>query len=268
MLNKKIAILGAGNMGQAIAHCLLKKESIQAKNLSLTDKSLSKLKGFQKLGALVESDNKKACQKADIIILAIKPQILVSILKEIKESVQEDQLIISIAAGISINKIKSILSKKQAIARVMPNLCAQVGESMSGWVKSKEVIQEQIKSIKIILNSIGEEIQLNKEDDIDKITAISGSGPAYVFYLAELLEKSAINIGLKKREAQILAKQTLIGTAKFLENLSESAQNLRRKVTSKGGTTEAAFKKIDNSRFEQIFCTAIKAAYERAKELG
>lgn len=268
MLNKKITIIGTGNMGKAIAHGLLQKKAIQSKNLILTDASNEKLKEFKKLGVLIESNNKKACEKSDIIILAIKPQTLKSVLEEIKESAQESQLVVSIAAGVAISSIKEVLGKKQPIVRVMPNLCAQVGESMSGWVKSKEVGQEQVRFVKIILESIGKEIQFSKEDYIDKITAISGSGPAYVFYLTELLEKSAIKLGIKKKEAQILAKNTLIGAAKFLENSNESSQDLRRKVTSKGGTTEVAFKKIDNSRFEHIFYTAIEAAYERAKSFA
>ena len=268
MLNKKIAIVGAGNMGQAIAFGLLQKKAIQAKYLTLTDPNIGQLKIFEKKGVLVESDNKQACRNASVIVLAVKPQVLKSILNEVQEYVQEGQLIMSIVAGTSIELIKEVLGKEQPVVRVMPNLCAQVSESMSGWIKSKEVNEDQINTVKIILNSIGNEILFKKEDDINKVTAVSGSGPAYAFYLAEMLEKSAIQIGIKKKYAKILAENTLIGAAKFLENSSESAQSLRKKVTSKGGTTEAAFKKINNSKLEQIFCTAVKAAYDRAKSLA
>ena len=264
MLNKKITIIGAGNMGQAIVNGLLREKVIKPRNLILADKLANNLVKYKKLGITTTTDNKEACERSDIIILAVKPQILKSILEEIKNNIQDDQLIVSIAIGVSVDTIKKILGKKQPVARVMPNLCAQVGESMSAWVKSKEV--SQIKSIKIILNSIGKEIQFKKEDDIDKATAISGSGPAYFFYLVELLEKSAVQIGINKKEAQILARQTLIGVARFLENSSESASQLRKKVTSKGGTTEAAFNKINNSKFEEIFLQAIKSAYNRAKD--
>lgn len=267
MMNKKITIIGTGNMGQAIAHSLLQKKVIKPQNLILTDIQSTKLLKFVKLNVTVEKNNRKACDKSDIIILAIKPQALVGVLKEIKESINQKQLIISIAAGISINSIKNILGKRQPVSRIMPNLCAQIGESMSGWTKSRDVNQVQTKLIKIILNSIGKEIFVKDEDDIDKITAISGSGPAYVFYLAELLENSAIKLGIPSKDAQILARHTLIGSAGLLKVSKDSAKIYRNKVTSKGGTTEAAFKKIKNSDLEQVFYKAIKAAYIRAKEL-
>ena len=268
MLNKKITIIGAGNMGQAIAHGLLQKKAVKPKNLVLADSATQKLNNFKKLRVVIEKNNQKACTKSDIILLAVKPQALEEVLEGIKDSTTKDQLIISIAAGISIKKIKNILGTKQPVVRVMPNLCAQIGESMSGWVKSKEVSAKQVQDVKIILDSIGTEIEFKKEDKIDKVTAVAGSGPAYIFYLVEILEKSATKLGFKKNDAKVLAQNTLIGAAKFLVDSADSANSLRRKVTSKGGTTEAAFKKINNSQFEKIFVGAVKAAYERAKSFS
>lgn len=265
--NKSIAIIGVGNMGKAIAHGLLWKKVVLARNLILSNPSVEKLQNFEKLGVTVTSENKIAAQKANVIILAVKPQTLPSVLKEIQSVISKKQLLISIAAGFEIKTIKRLLGKGQPVVRVMPNLCAKVGLSISCWVKSKEVTNHQAKDVKKILQAIGKEISLEKESLLDQITAISGSGPAYVFYLAELLEKSALKLGLDKKLAEVLAKQTLIGSVKLLENSNKSAKILREEVTSKGGTTEAAFKKINQMKFDEKFVGIIRAAYKRAKEL-
>lgn len=265
--NKTIAIIGVGNMGSAIAHGLLRKKLIPVKNLILSNPSLEKLLYFKKLGTVITVVNKNAAEKADIIILAVKPQILTSVLQEIKSAVSKNKLIISIAAGFEIKTIKKILGIKQPVVRVMPNLCARVSKSISCWVKSKEVTDEQSSEVAIILRAIGKEYLLKEENLLDQVTAISGSGPAYVFYLVELLEKSALNLGLNERLARLLAVETVSGSSKLLQNSQKSAKILREEVTSKGGTTEAVFKKFHKSKFENIFLQAVEKAYRRAKEL-
>jgi len=265
--NKTIAIIGVGNMGSAIAHSLLRKKVIPAKNLILSNPSLEKLIHFKQLATIITAVNKNAVERADIIILAVKPQTLTPVLQEIKSAVSKNKLIISIAAGFELKTIKKILGVQQSVVRVMPNLCARVSKSMSCWVKSKEVTNEQSMEVKIILQAIGKECLLEEENLLDQVTAISGSGPAYVFYLVELLEKSALKLGLDKKLANMLATQTVVGSVRLLENSKKSVKILREEVTSKGGTTEAAFKKFNKSRFEIIFINAVRAAYLRAREL-
>lgn len=252
-VNKKIAIIGAGNMGQAIAQGLLSKKVLTKDRLFLTD---SKTR-----------NNKEAVQKADIIILAVKPQMASTVLKEIKDAVK-DQFIISIMAGITINTIQSSLVKKIAIVRVMPNLAAKVGHSMSVWVRSREVTNAQTELVATILEAIGMQLELQNENQINAATAISGSGTAYFFYLTELLEKGAIELGFSQEEAKTLAMQTLLGSANLLISSSHSAKDLRDAVTSKGGTTEAAFKVFKKENLDKSFQLGIKAAYNKAKELN
>lgn len=265
--NKKLAIIGIGNMGKALTYGLLRQRKISPSNLILSNPTLADLIHFKKLRIKLTSDNRKAAKNADIIILAVKPQVISSVLQVLKHVVSQDQLIISIAAGVEIKTIKSILGKKQAVARIMPNLCAKVGESMSCWVKSKEVTRTNAEIVRVILQTIGKEILLEKESLLDQVTAISGSGPAYVFYFAELFVRSAIELGIDNNLAQELVLQTLVGSVLLLENSQEKAAILKQQVTSKGGTTEAAFNVFNKSDFGKIFMKAINAAYKRSKEL-
>lgn len=263
---KKITIIGIGHMGRAIARGLLRKKVISPGNLILSSRTISGLNGFKKRGVRVTGDNKAAAKNSEIIILSIKPQIFPAVLKEIRPVISKKQVIISVAAGVTIKTIKKTISRNQPVVRVMPNLGVQVGESMSVWVKSKEVNNRQSQVVKKILKAIGREFYVNSEILIDKITAISGSGPAYVFYLTELLEKSGLKFGLNRELASLLARQTLVGSSIILKNSKKPARVLRQEVTSKRGVTEAAFEVINKSEFEKIFITAIRAAYIRAKE--
>lgn len=265
--NKKLAIIGIGNMGKALTYGLLRHQKISYSNIILSNPTFTDLIHLKKSGIKLISDNKEAAKNADIIILAVKPQVIFFVLEEIKHVVSQDQLIISIAAGIEIKTIKSILGRKQPIVRVMPNLCAKVCESMSSWTKSKEVTRANTEIARAILQTIGKETMLENEGLLDRATAISGSGPAYVFYFTELFVRSAIELGIDKDLAEKLVLQTLIGSVKLLENLQEKASILRQQVTSKGGTTEAAFNIFNKSDVDKIFMKAINAAYKRSKEL-
>lgn len=266
MINKKIAFIGAGNMGQAFALGLLRKKIIKEKNIILSDPSAKKLKEFKKYRVRLETDNKKAVKSAEIIILAIKPQIIWLVLEEVKDFVSAKQLIISVAAGIEIKTIEKYLGKL-AIVRVMPNLCAKIGESVSCWVKNNKITKKQALIAKEILRTIGKEFELENEDLLDKITAISGSGPAYLFYLTELLENSAKKLGIKNQLAKTLAYQTIFGSAKLLQCSDKTARDLKESVVSKKGTTEVALRQFSKYNFDEIFFKAIKAASDRTKEL-
>lgn len=266
-MNKKISIIGAGVMGKAIAKALLVKHAVKAKDLYLTNITTELLEEFNKQGVNVGTDNTDAVSLSEIIILAVKPQVMDVILEEIKEVVK-DKLIISIAAGISINHIQQILGKDKKIVRVMPNLCASIGESMSCWVVQDLIDDMDKETVKEILLSIGKEIQLKNEDQIDSITPISGSGPAYVFLLAELLEKEAIALGINEQNAKLLARQTIIGSSVILQNTTESFEQLRKNVTSKGGVTEQVIKTFEEKDARGIFGEAIKKGFERSRQLN
>ncbi|MDP2927073.1 MAG: pyrroline-5-carboxylate reductase [bacterium] len=267
MKGKKITIIGAGNMGSAITRGLVQNGIISGKNITVTDPSPERLQEVKKLDVKISNDNKKSTQRVDIVILAVKPDIVPIVLSEIKESLSKKQLVVSIAAGVEIKTIKKLIGEKQPIVRVMPNLCATIGMSMSCWVASSEVSKHDRKLIKIILAGLGREYFIDDEGLLDKITVISGSGPAYIFYLVELLEITARKLGLKNELVRILAVQTVIGSAELLKNSKKSAGELRAAVISKGGVTEAIFAVLEKLKFGDVFFKAIRAGVKRAKEL-
>lgn len=254
-------------MGGAIALGLISRKVIEPACLTISDPNAGKLRLYRKMGAVAVRDNASAVKAADIIILAIKPQIFSEILEEIKGNISSKQLVISVAAGIEIKKIKKILGFKQPVVRVMPNLGAMVGSSMSAWTKSREVAKSQQKTVKLILGAVGKEVYINKEPLLDAVTAISGSGPAYFFYMAELLEIGAAKMGISKKVAAELAVGTLIGTAELLKQAQKRPRAYRSEVTSRGGTTEAAFRVLEKSDFSEIFILALKGARNRSREL-
>ena len=252
-MKQKIAIIGSGNMGQAIAQGLLRKKIVTNDQLFLTDSQTN--------------NNTQAAQNSQIIVLAVKPQKAQVILHEMKSAII-DQLIISIMAGITIDAIQQALGKKTAVVRVMPNLAAKIGESMSVWVKSKQVTGVQEKIVQDVLSAIGKALEVQSENQIDAATAISGSGPAYFFYFTELLEKAAQKLGFSQEEAKLLTEQTFFASSELLKKSNNSAQDLRQAVTSKGGTTEAAVQSFQKAGLQDIVEKSIFAAVQRAHALG
>ena len=252
MKNTTVGIIGFGNMGKAIRSGLLKQKLVSKENLLTSNK---------------QEANNEVISKSQILILTVKPQMIGGVLHEIKRRNLKDKLIISIAAGVEIKSIEKILGKELRIIRVMPNLCAKVNQSISCWIKNDNVNNKDVHVFRKVFQSIGIEIELKKESLLDQITAISGSGPAYFFYLAELLVKSAIEIGLNEKLANELVTQTFFGSSKYLKNSKILPVLLRKKVTSKGGATEAAFEKIIGSEFEIVFLSAVKSAYQKTIEL-
>jgi len=265
-MKKKIAIIGAGVMGQAIAKGLLEKKIVIPEDLMLTNVMFNGLEVFVHTGVTVTGSNMRAFQFADIIIFAVKPQIIDQVFLEAKDTLKKNQLLISIAAGVSLDHMQKILGKKK-IVRVMPNLCAQVGQSLSCWIANTQVENDDKKLVRQLLSGIGKDIELLREDHIDRVTPLSGSGPAYVFYLAELLEKEAIAAGITKEHAHTLATQTITGASAMLSVSDIRFETLRKEVSSKGGVTEKAFSVFAEKKFDHLFHEAIKKAWEKAKEL-
>lgn len=267
MFTKKLAIIGVGNMGSAIVAGLLAKKTIQPQNLILFDPASPHVVKYKKHGAVAAKNLHEAVKNAEIVLLAVKPQIFPTLLADLKKTIKKDQLIISIAAGVEIKSIKKIIGNSQPVIRVMPNLCATVQEAISVWIKSPEVSPDYQLILEKILNAFGKEIELKNEALMDAVTAISGSGPAYIFYLCELLEESALKLGLPQDLASVLARQTVVGSAVLLSRSDLPAKELRRQVTSKGGTTEAAIETFENNKLDELFFKGIKAAENRSKKL-
>ena len=252
-MNKETVIIGAGNMGRSIAEGMVQNGLAKRDEIILTNSKTN--------------NNKEAASHADVVIFAVKPQVMKQVLQEVGD-IQKDSLGISVAAGIAIDTIDNSLNAgDHKIVRVMPNLGASVGESMSVWVANQHVSELDKQVVGQILGSIGKKLEVHDEDMIDKATAISGSGPAYFFYIVELLTEMGKKFGFSDEDARLLAEQTFIGSAKVLEKSHQDAGSLRRAVTSKGGTTEAAFKRFGRERLGARFMRGVEMAYARAKQL-
>jgi len=264
---KKIAFIGAGNMAEALINGLLSSKIVSAKQITAVDVNLKRLdwlKDEYKINTSDASDT-KPIEKSDVIILAVKPQILPEVLEKIGEIINE-KVVISIAAGITTPKIESYLSKKTPVIRVMPNMPALVCHGATGICRGKCATKTHAALALDIFHSVGYAI-LVEEKLMDTITAISGSGPAYVFYLMEAMIKSAIDGGLPKDKAINLVAETVRGAGELVARSQELPGELRRRVTSPGGTTEAAIKVLDVNKVNFTLLTAISAAEDRSKEL-
>jgi pyrroline-5-carboxylate reductase len=264
----KIAFIGGGNMGEAILAALLEKKLAKPTDIYVSDVSQERLNFLKKqYKVAVTAHNKEAIIDKDVIVLAVKPQSLPEVLAGLKGNVKASQLVLSIIAGARINKIGEGLGHKK-IVRSMPNTPARIGYGVSGWTATAEVTKIQKESARAILGAMGEEIYFDDEKYLDMVTAVSGSGPAYFFLLADAMIEAGLKIGLGQKEAQALVTHTMLGAGQLLAQSGQTPAELRRAVTSKGGTTEAALKAFEQGGFEELTAKAVRAAYERAKELG
>lgn len=257
-----IGIVGGGNMGTAILAGIGRKFTVRVCEQD------AKRAGFLKRRFGVKTaDLTTVAAESRIIILAVKPQNFEEALGQLRGRVRQDQLIISIAAGITCRYIEQRLGQKVRVVRTMPNLPAQVGEAITGICRGKFATTAGIKTAQQIFNCIGKTVIVD-ERLMDAITAVSGSGPGYIFYFAECLERAARSLGLNPAMARELVTQTLNGSARLLECSRASADVLRARVTSKGGTTQAAVAVFEKHKMGKIVQQALTAARKRAKQLS
>ncbi len=261
-MNPKIAIIGAGNMGGAVYRGL--KAVMPEKDLFLCNRSPEKLRAFSPLHC--SGDANEAIAFADIVIVAVKPQSFDELAASLTTPFK-NKIVLSIMAGITIEKMQTKLGAKKVI-RSLPNLGTQIKMGMTPWVASPEVSPEEKKTIKRIFASLGKELEMPEEDWIKGAGAMTASGPAYFFYLCELLAEKAKSMGFKDDDALAMAEQTFIGSAKLLEANEKSAGEWRAAVTSKKGITEAALNHLKTHHWDEIFWDAIEAARKRTEELN
>ncbi len=267
MLKKRIAFLGAGNMATALVRGVIEAGVVRPEDIIISDVNKEKLKiKREKLKVKAAENNKEAIKEADIVVLAVKPRDMEGLLKEIKESLDSKKLTISIAAGITTSYIERILEKEVPVIRVMPNTPVAVKEGASAFSVGKYVSQEKEKIAESIFGAVGKVVKV-EESLMDAVTALSGSGPAYIFYIIASLIEAAVSLGLDEKTATTLATQTVLGSAKLLQETGEEPEALKEKVTSKGGTTEAALLVLDEGKLRETLDKALKAAAQRSKEL-
>ncbi len=264
-----VGFIGAGNMARSLAGGLLHNGWARSR-LSLSDPQLDQRQGAEKaLGISVYADNREVARQADILVLAVKPQALAQVAVELANIVQHHRpLIISIAAGVRSADIERWLGGDLAIVRAMPNTPALIGSGATGLYANTRVSDKQRDQGESILRAVGVTAWVNDEHLIDVVTALSGSGPAYFFLVMEALERAAIDAGLAPDQARLLTLETAFGAAKMALEGGEEPAILRQRVTSPGGTTEAAIKVMEESGIRQLFQQAVTAAAHRAHELG
>jgi pyrroline-5-carboxylate reductase len=267
MLNKRIAFLGAGNMAAALIRGIIEAELTKPEDIIISDINKEKLKiRNEKLKVKAAENNGQAIKEADVIILAVKPNDMEGLLNEIKDSLEPKNLVISIVAGITTSYIEEKVGKKIGIIRVMPNISVAVKEGASAFSIGKYVSQEQEEIAESIFGAVGKAVKV-EESLMDAVTALSGSGPAYIFYIITSLVEAAVSLGLDEKTAITLANQTVLGSAKLLQETAEEPATFKEKVTSKGGTTEAALLVLDEGKLKETLDKALKAAAKRSKEL-
>ncbi|MFH1976389.1 MAG: pyrroline-5-carboxylate reductase [Pseudomonadota bacterium] len=278
-LNKKTGFIGAGNMAEAIIGAITRTGVIPSSMIYASDVNAERLNMLKKTYSISgTADNIKLFSICDIIVLAVKPQQMADVLQQLtsqKEySVPRRKLVISIAAGVPLAKLENLLysplskgeNENLPIIRVMPNTPALVLAGMSGMTPNRHALPDDINAARTILEAMGKVIEF-KEDDLDAVTALSGSGPAYLFYLAESMIQAGINMGLDPYDASILTNTTLKGAVILMEEMNEPPELLRRRVTSPGGTTEEAFRVLEKKKVKEAIAEAIAAAARRSKEL-
>ena len=264
----KIALIGGGNMGEAMLSAILDKGLSSPQAISVSDiNEIRRQHLEQKYGVAVTSDNRLAAEKGEVVVLAIKPQNLTEVMAELGGQLEPTQLVLSIIAGASINTLCLGL-KHSRVTRAMPNTPAQIGEGISVWTATAEVTKQQRGWTSSILSAIGKEIYVDDEKYIDMATAVSGSGPAYFFLFVEALVEAAVQIGLPHDVAQELVLQTMLGSAHLMQGSGKEPSALRRMVTSPGGTTAEALLKLEKGGFASLLSQAVSAAHNKAKRLG
>jgi len=264
----KIAFIGGGNMGEAMLSAILDKELATAEAITVSDVSMPRRDYLkQNYSVAVTGNNHEAIIGKDVVIVAVKPQNLAEMMTGLKGLLTPEQLVLSIVAGATLKSLCDGLLHGPVV-RAMPNTPAQIGEGMSVWTATDKVSTRQKEQASAVLGAMGHQIAVEDEDRIDMATAVSGSGPAYLFFFVEALIDAAVNVGFSREMAYDLVLTTVLGAGHLLQKSDHAPAELRRMVTSPGGTTAAAISRLEEGGFAELLRDAVDAAYRKAKELG
>jgi pyrroline-5-carboxylate reductase len=268
--NRKITFIGPGTMAGAMIYGLIKKEVARPDALIAAGPYQYELDALNEAyGIAGYSDNLQAAQLADVVVLSVKPQTLDDVLDELKGKLKPNTLVLSIIAGVNIDRICNGLDH-DVVVRSMPNTPAQIGEGITVWMPSPQVSEEQIEMTSSILGALGDQVRVDDEDYLDMATAISGTGPAYVFLFMEAMVDAGVHLGFPRRIAEQLVTQTVRGSVDYFDKRDDPVHlaRLRNEVTSPAGTTAAALYYLEKAGFRTAISRAIWAAYERSRGLG
>ncbi|WP_236976304.1 pyrroline-5-carboxylate reductase [Membranihabitans maritimus] len=264
----KVLVIGAGNMGLTYATGIAESKTVKQEDLMIMDAAPDKIESLKKLDYFDVYDKIEDCiEKADIVLIAVKPYHAKDLFASIKDRVRDDQIFVSLMAGVTIKTIQDLLGISKVV-RTMPNLPAQVGKGLTSFTGSDKVSKVELESVKKLLDTTGISLAVKNEKFIDASTGISGSGPAYVFYFMQGMIDAALNMGFSSEEAKLLVKQTFEGATELYSKFDLSPEEWMDRVASKGGTTRAALDSLESNNVGKFIKEAAFAAYNRAEELG
>lgn len=265
----KVLVIGAGNMGLTYATAIARSGILKKEDLMIYDKSIEVIDRLSK-----DKENYTAYDNledtlpvSDIIMVAVKPYHNENLMTEMKELMNDQQLVISIMAGVTIDTLQEGLGIRKVV-RAMPNLPAQVGKGMTSYMAADEISRIELWMVEDLLNSTGKSVRVDSEKFIDASTGISGSGPAYVFYFMESMMEAAKSMGFSYNDRKALVSQTFEGAIELFNKNSLSPESWMKRVASKGGTTQAALDSLDGNDVGQLIHDAAYAAFNRAVEIG
>jgi pyrroline-5-carboxylate reductase len=266
--NKRVGFIGSGNMGEALVNGLLHGHLCRPEQIVCSDIRPEKLKVIrERYGVKGTSHNTEVVKQSDIILLAVKPQIMKPVVEEITKYLDLSKLIISIAAGVTLDAIESCAKKELKLIRVMSNICVSVREGVSAIAAGRHAQKEDLMMAKTIFDSVGKSLFID-EYLLDAVTGLSGSGPAYIFLIIDALADAGVKVGLSRDDALILSSQTVLGAAKMLIETGEHPGKLKDLVTSPGGTAIAGLHTLEEGGLRTTLINAVEVATQRSEALG
>lgn len=266
--DKIVAFIGSGVMGEAMIRGLIKQQIVTSDQIYAADPLPARLEELQqRYNVHVTTSNAEASEAGQVIVLSTKPQNLSEVMPGIRGHLRRQDLLLSILAGTPIRKLADGVAHA-SVVRAMPNTPAQIGQGMTVWTATPEVSDEQRGQAQAILGALGQELYVNDESYLDMATALSGTGPAYVFMFMESLIDAGVHLGFSRRVAEQLVFQTMRGSLEYAAQSGKHVAELRNQVTSPGGTTAAALYHMEKGGLRTVISRAIWAAYQRSVELG
>jgi pyrroline-5-carboxylate reductase len=266
----EIGVIGAGNAAEGIIHGVLRNSVLLDDRIIASDADERRRRAFaERFGVEVTSDNRTLVEQSYILLLAVKPQIYRDVVAEFADLVREDQVVVSIMAGVSTQALEHCLPNIRArIVRVMPNLASHVGAGMAGVHPGRYASEADLLRAQRIFEAGGKSIYIQDEALMDAVTAVSGTGPAYYYFFTEAIVEAATRIGLSPQHANLLARQTALGAARMMLESGDEPATLREKVTSPAGTTASAMASFRHNKVFDDIVDGVVAAFERSRELG
>ena len=265
---KRIAFIGCGVMAEAIVATLLRGEMVGADQIIGAEPFPERRKELAaRYGIEMTASNCEAATDADAVMLTIKPQTLGGVAADLRGQLTDDQVVVSIMAGVTIGRLQDTLGHS-VLVRSMPNTPAQIGQGVTVWMPTPDVTEEQNGVVSALLGAMGHAIRVDSEEAVDMATALSGTGPAYIFLVMEALIDAGVHMGFPRRIAEELVLGTMLGSVRYAQESGKHPAELRNMVTSPGGTTAAALYQMEKGSLRTVISRAVWAAYQRTVELG